>query len=312
MANNSPNSNYQFEETTGDDTNIFIQDGALYIKPTLQDETLINTNTIINLTADGTCTSTLWSNCITSTNTTNGTIIQPVKSGRLNTKLGATIKYGRVEVTAQLPRGDWLWPAIWMLPVANTYGAWPASGEIDIMESRGNNHSYSLGGNDKVSGTLHWGPNADNDAWRITTNTMNALHSEYGEAFHVYGLEWSEKYLFTYIDTTLLQVLYWPFEQPFWAQGNFPLADRNGTGIVDPWAGTGRVQTPFDQEFYLVINVAVGGRNGWFKDGSDGKPWLDASNTAKKDFWDARDSWFPTWEKNGQMIVSSVKMWQQC
>ena len=52
--------------------------------------------------------------------------------------------------------------------------------------------------------------------------------------------------------------------------------------------------------------------NGWFTDGKYGKPWIDNSPTAKKDFWNARDVWYPTWEKNGQMIVDSVKMWQQC
>lgn len=52
--------------------------------------------------------------------------------------------------------------------------------------------------------------------------------------------------------------------------------------------------------------------NGWFTDGKYGKPWIDNSPTAKKDFWNARDTWYPTWEKNGQMIVDSVKMWQQC
>ena len=43
-----------------------------------------------------------------------------------------TIAYGKVEVRAKLPRGDWLWPAIWMLPKDNKYGAWPLSGEIDV------------------------------------------------------------------------------------------------------------------------------------------------------------------------------------
>lgn len=43
---------------------------------------------------------------------------------------------------ARLPRGDWLWPAIWMLPVRQDYGPWPMSGEIDIIESRGNDPSY--------------------------------------------------------------------------------------------------------------------------------------------------------------------------
>ncbi|KAK4952823.1 hypothetical protein LTR28_006623, partial [Elasticomyces elasticus] len=46
-------------------------------------------------------------------------------------------------------------------------------------------------------------------------------------------------------------------------------------------------------------------------DGASGKPWVDASPTAKRDFWDARKQWAPTWQKDGQMIVKSVKMWQQ-
>ena len=148
---------------------------------------------------DGGCSSTVWSDCVAATNITNGTIVPPVKSGRINSKKGATIKYGRVEVTAKLPQGDWLWPAIWMLPVQNVYGVWPQSGEIDIMESRGNNHTYAQGGNNIVSSALHWGPNAANDAWWRTNVKREALHSTFADKYHTYGLEWSEKYLFTYI-----------------------------------------------------------------------------------------------------------------
>ena len=115
----------------------------LYLKPTLQDEKLIETNNVINLLQDGSCTSDVWSNCVAVTNTTNGTIVNPVKSARLSTKKGATIKYGRVEVEAKLPAGDWLWPAMWMLPTQNVYGDWPLSGEIDIVESRGNGLRYT-------------------------------------------------------------------------------------------------------------------------------------------------------------------------
>ncbi|KAH7393274.1 concanavalin A-like lectin/glucanase domain-containing protein [Cadophora sp. MPI-SDFR-AT-0126] len=304
--------NGQFEQTTGDEENVFIKDGVLHLKPTLQDEKLIVMNNVINLTATGLCTSNQWNNCVASTNITNGTIIPPVRSARLNTKLGAMIRYGRVEVRAKIPKGDWLWPAIWMMPVKETYGAWPASGEIDIMESRGNNHTYSLGGNDMVSSALHWGPNPANDAYRHTANYKRSLHSEYGDAFHTFGLEWSEKYLFTYVDTRLLQVSYNTFKKPFWKQGRFPVATPEGVRLVDPWTQTGRPQTPFDQDFYLIINVAVGGSNGWFQDGKDGKPWVDASPTARTDFWNARNKWLPTWEENGQMLVDRVQMWQQC
>ena len=87
-------SNGQFEETTDTDENVFITGGELWIKPTLQDESLINTNTVLNLTQEGNCTSTVWSDCITATNVTNGTIVNPVKSARINTKKGASIQYG--------------------------------------------------------------------------------------------------------------------------------------------------------------------------------------------------------------------------
>lgn len=42
------------------------------------------------------------------------------------------------------------------------------------------------------------------------------------------------------------------------------------------------------------------------------KPWVDASPYAMRDFWQAQDQWYPTWDKAGEMQVSSVKMWQQC
>lgn len=100
-------SNDQFDLTTADAENSWIENGQLHIRPTLQDKNLINTNSVINFTADGTCTSDLVWNCVAVTNTTNGTIVPPIKSARLNTKKGATIKYGKVEVTAKISKGDW-------------------------------------------------------------------------------------------------------------------------------------------------------------------------------------------------------------
>ncbi|KZM18687.1 uncharacterized protein EKO05_0006523 [Ascochyta rabiei] len=302
--------NGQFDETTNTEENVFIKDGVLVIKPTLQDDSLINNDNVIDLRGNG-CTGPKWTDCVAVTNTTNGTIVNPVKSGRINTKLGASIKYGRIEVEAKLPAGDWLWPAIWMLPKDNVYGEWPRSGEIDIMESRGNNYTYSQGGNNIASSTLHFGPDTANDGWWRNNVKRKALHTTYAAGYNIFGVEWSEKYIFTYINTRLLQVMYTHFDEPFFEYGRFPLADSNGTRLDNPWAATGSNTSPFDQDFYLIINVAVGGTNGWFEDGKSAKPWLDGSSTAKKDFWQAKDQWYPTWEKNGQMEVKSVKMWQQ-
>lgn len=81
--------------------------------------------------------------------------------------------------------------------------------------------------------------------------------------------------------------------------------------IVDPWSQTGNPSTPFDKPFYLILNVAVGGTNGWFQDGLQSKPWVDLSPSAKSDFWKARDDWYPTWKDSSALKIKSVKMWQQ-
>ena len=306
-------SNGQFEQTTTTEENVYVQDSKLIIKPTLQDPALIEKDGArIDLLGPD-CSSDLYKNCHAITNLTNGSIVNPVKSGRINTKAGARITYGRVEVTAILPEGDWLWPAIWLLPTKETYGPWPKSGEIDIAESRGNNYTYGQGGNNIISSALHWGPNPANDGWWRTNVKRNALHTTFTKKPHTFGMEWSEKYLFTYIDTRLLQVLYSNFNSPFWQRGQFPLSDSNGTRLQDPWSQTGNDATPFDHEFYLILNVGVGGTNGWFKDGASGKPWVDSSEFARREFWKAQDQWYPTWQKEGagQMEISRVKMWQQ-
>ncbi len=208
----------------------------------------------------------------------------------------------------------WLWPAIWMLPLFSDdvqgYGEWPRSGEIDIAESRGNNYTYPQGGNNIVSSTLHWGPNPANDAFWRTNVKRPALHSTYSSSFNTYGVEWSQKYLFTYINSRLLQVLYTNFDTPLWTRGGFPVSDSNGSRIDSPWS-KGGINAPFDKKFFLVLNVAVGGTNGWFQDSVNGKPWLDGSPNAKKDFYGARGAWLPTWT-SPQMEVSKVMMWQQC
>lgn len=307
--------NGEFEMTTESPENLYVEDGHLFLKATLQDESKITDDNVVDLgpTGSDTCTGTSWHECIAATNTTAGntSIVPPVLSARINTKASSRIKYGRVEVLARLPKGDWLWPAIWMMPANDTYGAWPASGEIDIVESRGNNHTYAQGGDNVISSAMHWGPDADNDMWWRTYHKRTARHTTYSDGFNTFAVEWSQKYLFTYVNNRLMQVLYTPFKEPMWKRGRFPYGNANGTALKDPWGRTGRANTPFDQEFYLILNLAVGGTNGWFQDGKSGKPWLDTSPNAPKDFWHARDLWYPTW-KQPYMEVKRVRIQQQC
>jgi len=146
---------------------------------------------------------------------------------------------------------------------------------------------------------------------------MNRIRrTDFSEEYHTFGLEWSEKYLFTYRDSRLRQILYWSFDQSagtMWQRGYFSQMTENNTLIEDPWSKTGRYNTPFDEDFYLVLNVAVGSRNGWFANNVDGKPWIDADSGASKQFWQARDQWLPTWGEGNDrgMTIKSVKMWQE-
>ncbi|KAF8874733.1 concanavalin A-like lectin/glucanase domain-containing protein, partial [Infundibulicybe gibba] len=150
--------NGEFEMTTSSSNNAYISGGQLYIHPTLTTEDLPDLNIFdgSNYTLPD-CTTTNKTACSVSSNILRSAVINPVLSARLNTKGKRSIKYGKVEVRAKLPRGDWLWPAIWMLPENDTYGAWPLSGEIDILEARGNAQPYPQG-SDTVRSTLSYGP----------------------------------------------------------------------------------------------------------------------------------------------------------
>lgn len=150
-----------FQWTTASDNNSFVDNGILYIVPTLSSDHLgvdaISNGYTLNLTADGSCTSNNVSQCVAVSNSSRLTVINPVQSARLITKNSVNIKYGKVEVVAKFPTGDWLWPRISMLSSEEKYGAWPRNGQIDILSGRGNNASYPSRGIDYAQSDLHWG-----------------------------------------------------------------------------------------------------------------------------------------------------------
>lgn len=98
-----------------------------------------------------------------------------------------------------------------------------------------------------------------------------------------------------------------------WDHGKFGSSLFNDSALNDPWSQTGRPNTPFDQPFYLILNVAVGSTNGFFKDGVANKPWGDKSLSAPREFWQAQEQWLSTWGDGDTrgMTVRSVRMWQQ-
>ncbi|KAJ7887359.1 concanavalin A-like lectin/glucanase domain-containing protein [Mycena leptocephala] len=254
--------------------------------------------------------------CSVISNATEGKIFPPVMSARISTRKTASVKFGRVEVVAKLPTGDWLWPAIWMLPVDSVYGGWPLSGEIDIMEARGNGPSYPKQGINYVRSSLNWGPATFLNAVAKTYGWWTTRRGRYDEGFHTYALEWNEEFMRMYVDSRLTHMFELKLKKSFWELGDFPTVVQNGSESVvleNPWVN-GTKAAPFDQPFYLIMNVAVGGTNGWFPDGPE-KPWLDGSGTAPLDFLRAQNQWYPTWPQDiskRAMVVDSVKMWEKC
>jgi len=233
----------------------------------------------------------------------SGNYINPIRSARLRSVNSFSTKYGRVEIRAKLPQGDWLWPAIWMLPKRNEYGPWPASGEIDIMESRGNAPGYPAKGSDWFGSTLHWGTNWDQNRFEMT-HADKQYKESLGKEFHVYGLYWDDKTLYTYLDDPTNKVLEVDFtKESFFQRGKFPASFDN------PWVGEDN-SAPFNREFYLIFNLAVGGTNPYFPDGVGGKPWNNADPHSVNAFYNGKGQWYPTWKgEDAALQIDYVKVY---
>ncbi|KAF7338491.1 Glycoside hydrolase family 16 protein [Mycena venus] len=305
--------NSEFQIASPFDNNSYVQDGELYIMPTLTSawvgESTVQSGTVTvpSCTEQGNATA------CTATGNGNDQIVNPVMSARINTQNHYSITYGRVEVRAKLPRGDWLWPAIWMLP---TSGTWPLSGEIDIMEARGNSPSYPAQGSNFVRATLQYGPMA---------SLVEKLYGWYGlkrtsfdKGFHTYGMEWDDKWMRFYVDSrihTVLEISTKNSKSSFWNRAGFPATAQNGSSevpVTNPYTNN---NSPFDQPFYLIIDLAVGGTSGWFPDKVGGKPWFDGSASAMSEFYKDKDTWHATWPTDpadGAFRIDSVKMWKKC
>ncbi|TBU51249.1 concanavalin A-like lectin/glucanase domain-containing protein [Dichomitus squalens] len=274
--------NGEFEMMTASNSNLFVQNGELYILPTLTSDA-IGTAAIL----DGGLFD-LGDDC-TSNN-------KPVQSARISTINSATIAFGKVEVRAKLPQGDWLWPAIWMLPKDNKYGAWPLSGEIDIMESRGNGISYPAQGSNFVRSMLDYGVLAS-----VQTHIFgwwSQKRSSYGDGFHVYSLEWTPDWMRFYVDSRLEAMMNLKITgkggKDFFKRGHYPATAVEVPHYTTTTATNGS-SVAVVGEFYLILDVAAGGTSGWFPDNVGGKMWFDGSSTAMRDFAQAQDKWAATW-----------------
>lgn len=139
--------------------------------------------------------------------------------------------------------------------------------------------------------------------------------------------------MFTYINNRRVQVIYTKFQPStsMWQRGKFDGMQENNTLLINPWNVTSNPNArmclmpmfalkisadtilAFDQSFFLILNVAVGSRGGWFADNVANKPWVDGAENAQWTFYNAADEWLPTWGAGAErgMTIKNVKMWQQ-
>ena len=154
----------------------------------------------------------------------------PYTAAKLTTEGKGDWLYGRFDIRARLPRGQGIWPAIWMMPTDyKAYGIWPSSGEIDIVELLGHEPST-------VHGTIHYG-----NPHRYTGTFFQLEEGSFSDDFHLFSLEWDPGEFRWYVDGELYQT------QRDW------FSRKTGEAADYTWPA------PFDREFYLQLNVAVGG-----------------------------------------------------
>ena len=147
-------------------------------------------------------------------------------SSRIISRDKQDFTYGRMEARIKVPAGAGTWPAFWMLSTDEVYGGWPQSGEIDIMEYVGRESN-------QVLGTIHYGQPFPNNSF---TNAAIDLAEPIAEDFHEFAVEWEENEIRWFFDDVLYST-----KTP---------ADLDG----QRW--------PFDQDFFFILNLAIGGTLG--------------------------------------------------
>ena len=154
-------------------------------------------------------------------------------SAKITTKNKKLIKYGRIDVLAQIPKGMGTWPAIWLLGENIKQNGWPLCGEIDIMEHVGNHEGF-------FHFSLH--SKAFNHNLR---NHPTYVHEQKNllEGFHLYRLDWDKDSISFYVD------------------------EKHMATFKKPQDAT-KEQWPFDQSFYFILNLAIGGNWGGYIDDS--------------------------------------------
>jgi beta-glucanase (GH16 family) len=135
-------------------------------------------------------------------------------------------KYGRFEFRARFPHGKGYWPALWLMPYASVYGSWPSCGEIDVAENKGDYPAV-------IQGTIHYA--APGGGHVQSTDYYTFPTGKKAGDFHIYSLDWTTNSISWSVDNQLYET------QTNWSTSDAPYP------------------APFNQPFYIIMNLAIGG-----------------------------------------------------
>ncbi|KAK9891872.1 hypothetical protein WA026_017358 [Henosepilachna vigintioctopunctata] len=206
-----------------------------------------------------------------------GFILPPVISERMKTT--RSFKYGKVEVRAKLPSGDWLYPEIYLQSSLN-----PVK-KIWVAYARGNEHLIGNSGDDLGGNLLFGGPiinvtEPERSRYLSSTRAKNVFSSDY----HTYSVIWEPNKISLFVDNV-----------------------RYGESQE-------KILSMLDDPMHLVLGIGVGGVNdfpdGYVSSNKKTKPWVNFERLQMKKFFNAREDWLPTWTDEGSSLrIEHVKVW---
>ncbi|KAI4470287.1 glycosyl hydrolase-related [Holotrichia oblita] len=269
------------------------QNGQLHVKPIFAEENFglgfVNNPEGLDLGVN--CTSTEPHECVQKP--VAYFILPPVLSGRINTKPSFSFLYGRVDIRAKLPEGDWIYPELFLTPKKFEYGSLEySSGEIRIAFVPGNANldkelqaGIMLGSSDE----------AREFGLRKVKNEIS-----WNKDFHIFSVIWKPDSIQFLADGK-------PYANIYPPPGGFAnIGAKYNPDAATKWK-TGDVIAPFDKEMVITVGVGVGGHS--FLDSTPGKPYTNVEPKAQIKFYKAKDTWLPTWSQNSELIVDYIKVY---
>ncbi|XP_011306802.1 beta-1,3-glucan-binding protein 1 [Fopius arisanus] len=210
-------------------------------------------------------------------------ILPPVASGCVNTRNSFAFMYGKIDVRAKLPKGDWIYPVMTLEPLDNDPNAPDTIQQLRIAESAGNEQLQVIGGSDISGHVIYGGPIAHLTAASTGPAERARRYSPeaWSDSFHTYTLEWRKNRVVVKVD--------------------------------DVEYGSATIDANFDKPFYITLAVGAGGSTEFPDQTSSGlnqKPWRNVASKALFDYYNSTPVWSATWRNTDRDLrIDYVKVW---